>query len=76
MSELQQKVDLSIDHLNQLLLLYEILFLDLLEPQDLDCLLYNKCTKKPYLLLANLTVLCAPLPRRTLEIEYSLISTS
>ena len=32
MPELQQKVDLSIDHLNQLLLLYEILFLDLLEP--------------------------------------------
>ena len=73
MSEFQQKVYLGVDHLNQLLLLNEILFLDLLEPQYLDCLFYNKCTKKPYLLFANLTVLCAPLPRRTLDIEYSLI---
>jgi hypothetical protein len=41
MPETKKEVDLRVDHLGQLLLLQEVLLLDLLEPQDLHCLIYQ-----------------------------------
>ena len=65
-----QQVDLGVDQSAQLLLLEEVLLLDLVEPDDLDCLTYTPITKKRSSLLANLTELCAPLPSNTLVITY------